>query len=293
MTHWQQLHIQAQEKDVDSLNDWLNEQGALAITLKDAGEQALLELPLDVTPIWKNNRLTALFPAYIDLTPIIGQLQQHYDDLKITQSRLAEQDWQRCCMDDFQPLRFGQQTWVCPSWHTPPNDQAINILLDPGLAFGTGTHPTTALCLNWIDEHPMHNKTVIDYGCGSGILALAALKHGAKHAYAIDHDPQALHATQANMQGNQIGMNNVTLALPDQIILPKVDVLIANILAQPLIELAPHFATLINAQGFIILSGLLSDQQDDILTIYQAYCDIQAIKQQGDWVAIIGQFNQL
>ncbi|MCL4141317.1 UNVERIFIED_CONTAM: hypothetical protein GTU68_021013 [Idotea baltica] len=189
-------------------------------------------------------------------------------------------------MANFHPMCFGEQLWICPSWHQPPEPNAINILLDPGLAFGTGTHPTTALCLNWLDQAQVKDKVVIDYGCGSGILAIAAALLGAKKVIAVDIDPQALEATQANAKRNGV---DIATYLPTDCPTVTADLVIANILAGPLQSLAPTLVQLSKLNADIVLSGILDSQALDVSNVYQAWFNMQAPTQKGEWVRLNGQ----
>ena len=192
-------------------------------------------------------------------------------------------------MDNFQPMCFGQRLWICPSWKEPPQADAVNLLLDPGLAFGTGTHPTTALCLRWLDGHNVSGKTVIDYGCGSGILAIAALLLGAKSVIAVDNDPQALIATEENARRNGIPANKISTFLPEQV--PKdsaAELMLANILAGPLAELAPTLSKMTLTGGNIVLSGILSNQAQQLSSYYQPHFAMQAADIEQDWARLTG-----
>ena len=185
---------------------------------------------------------------------------------------------------------FGKRIWICPSAYEPPITTAVNIRLDPGLAFGTGTHPSTALCLEWLDGHPLQEKTLIDYGCGSGILAIAALKCGAKQVTAIDHDPQALTATLMNAEQNDIPPKRLRIVLSKDIQLQEpIDILLANILAQPLIDLACYFRSLVKTGGYCVLAGILNEQADSVRQAYNAAgFKIIDIHQQKEWVSLVG-----
>ena len=217
-----------------------------------------------------------------------GLKQQLGDALSHWQVEILEdQDWSRAWLDDFKPMRFGEQVWICPSVYSPPEPNAVNILLDPGLAFGTGTHPTTAMCLTWLDGHPPQDKTVIDYGCGSGILALAAGKLGAKRILAVDNDPQALLATRDNSANNQLA-DRIETFLPDALPHLHCDLLLANILAGPLIELAPIFHTLVKPGGELVLSGLLQSQAETIIQAYKTMFTLNVEQQLEEWVCLHG-----
>ena len=286
---WQQLTFSTTAQAAERLNELLLETEALAVTLQDAADEPIFEPALGTTPLWGQTELVALFGAEEDLQQIIQQLQAAFGQLPPYHiSQVAEQNWERAWMDEFKPMQFGQRLWICPSWCEPVDPSAVNLLLDPGLAFGTGTHPTTRLCLEWLDANPPIDSQVIDYGCGSGVLALAALKLGAKITYALDNDPQALLATEDNAKRNQINPRQLKTLSPEQPIAAPVDVLLANILAQPLIELAEKFASLIKPQGTIILSGILQEQADKVSQAYQPWFTLQTVKQLDEWVRLVG-----
>ncbi len=286
---WLQLIIPTNDTDADQLSDALMEQGAVSVTLQDMQDQPMLEPAIGTTPMWSQTRAVGLFDANVDLAKIIilieRQLRKKIPDWKGEQ--LEDKDWVRAWMDNFKPMQFGKKLWVVPSNFEPPQPDAANILLDPGLAFGTGTHPTTSMCLEWLDTNPPTGKDIIDFGCGSGILAIGAILLGAKHAEAIDLDPQALMATIDNAEKNNVS-RNIKTYLPDQFENKTTPLLLANILASPLIELAPYFAELTETNGQIILSGILAEQAEDVLAAYKTNFDIQIWKQQDDWVCLAG-----
>jgi ribosomal protein L11 methyltransferase len=203
---WQQIICTTQKSDQEAVSAALEAAGAVSVTYQDAGDQPVLEPLPGETPLWDDIIITGLFNDDCNIAAILFSLKDRSDwHLKSLHSEvLQNQNWERAWMKDFHPMQFGQNLWIYPSWAEIPVDNSVKILLDPGLAFGTGTHPTTALCLEWLDAHPPHNKTVIDYGCGSGILAVAAALLGAKMIYAIDIDPQALTATQDNARKNGV-----------------------------------------------------------------------------------------
>lgn len=287
---WLQLIIPTNETEADQLSDALMEQGAVSVTLQDMQDQPVLEPAPGSTPMWSQTRVVGLFDANEDLKQVIikveKQLRKKIPDWKAEQ--LEDKDWVRAWMDDFKPMQFGEKLWVVPSTFAPPHPDAANILLDPGLAFGTGTHPTTSMCLEWLDANPPTNKDIIDFGCGSGILAIGAILLGAKHAEAIDLDPQALIATRDNAEKNDVA-NKIKTWLPDAFPAKKTPLLLANILASPLIELAPYFAELTSAQSQIVLSGILAEQAKSVIAAYQINFEIQIWKQQGDWVCLAGK----
>ena len=199
---------------------------------------------------------------------------------------IEDKDWVREWMDQFQPMQFGTNLWIVPSWLAAPHPDATNLLLDPGLAFGTGTHPTTAMCLTWLDANPPVNKSVIDYGCGSGILAIAAAKLGAGSVHATDIDPQAITATRDNAQRNQV---TVQAGLVNDIELPQSELMLANILAGPLAELAPILSQYLVTDGQLVLSGLLVSQAEQLITCYREVgIRLQLAKQHEDWALLVG-----
>ena len=289
---WLQLIIPTNDTQADQLSDVLMEQGAVSVTLQDMQDQPMLEPAIGTTPMWSQTRAVGLFDANVDLAKIIIQIEQQLR-IEITDWKgepLEDKDWVRAWMDDFKPMQFGEKLWVVPSTFEPPQAKAANILLDPGLAFGTGTHPTTSMCLKWLDANPPTDKNIIDFGCGSGILAIGAILLGAKHAEAIDLDPQALIATRDNAEKNHVA-DKIKTYLPNEFPKQTTPLLLANILASPLIELAPYFAELTTTQGQIVLSGILAEQADDVLAAYQTNFDIQIWKQEGDWVCLAGIRN--
>ena len=287
---WLQLIIPTNEKEADQLSDALMEQGAVSVTLQDMQDQPMLEPAIGTTPMWSQTRAVGLFDANVDLVKIIIQIEQQLR-IKISDWKgepLEDKDWVRAWMDNFKPMQFGEKLWVVPSTYEPPQPDAANILLDPGLAFGTGTHPTTSMCLEWLDANPPTDKEIIDFGCGSGILAIGAILLGAKHAEAIDLDPQALLATIDNAEKNNVSQNIKTY-LPNQFKNSTAPLLLANILASPLIELAPYFTELTESKGQIVLSGILAEQADKVLSAYKENFDIKIWKQQDDWICLAGK----
>lgn len=288
-----QIIIQTTRDEAEHMSDALEEMEALAITLEDAEDNPLFQLQPQEMPLWETVNVKALFPETTSLDSIIMQLTDHLNpETPMTyQSALIEdQDWVRLTQQHFQPQCYANQLWICPSWHTEPlSGQVVSI--DPGLAFGTGTHPTTSLCLNWLAHNPPTHKTVIDYGCGSGILALAALALGATHVYAVDHDEQALVATSNNAQLNSDITDSLTVCYPEELPEIKTDVIIANILSGPLISLEPTLRKLIKPAGTLILSGLLEQEVPIILEAYQQHFDIIEVTTQEQWVRIAAQLR--
>jgi len=287
---WLRLTLRSGTENADMISDVLEQAGAQAVTMIDAEDQPLFEPLPGETPLWANLEITGLFDADIDTETLTQQLSSQLPSNIMASKRLEpleDKDWSRVWMDDYHPMQFGKNIWIVPSWCEPPEPKAVNILLDPGLAFGTGTHPTTSLCLQWLDEQSLTNKHVLDYGCGSGILAIAAAKLGAEKVTAIDIDPQALLATQNNAERNQVKpliSTHLPMALTDS----SYDMLLANILAGPLAELADMLCAALRPGGTLVLSGILADQADKVADAYRRHCDIGEAVQQGDWIRLSG-----
>jgi ribosomal protein L11 methyltransferase len=287
---WRQLVIEAGDLDVDALSAFFEMQGALSVTLVDAGDQPLFEPDPGTTPLWSSTRLTALFDADVDLARVKEAFGRSFGEAsqRLTEQGLADQDWERSWLDRFRPMRFGEHLWVCPAAQRPPRAPGqVLVDLDPGLAFGTGTHPTTALCLEWLDRHPPVDDQVLDFGCGSGILAIAALKLGAAAVWAVDIDPQALWATRENAERNGVAERLGTGA-PDDVHGQRFQVLLANILANPLIELASRLAELLEPGGRLVLSGILSEQAEAVRQAYEPWFSFAPAAVQQDWVRLEG-----
>ena len=285
---WIQLSLPAGDIDPQSLADSFDELGALSVTLQDAADQPLFEPPPGATPLWSQVRVTALFGSDTDIAQITTLLAERFGMAcaeRLQVDSLDDRDWVRAWMDGYAPMRFGERLWIVPTGFETPDPDAVNLLLDPGLAFGTGTHPTTALCLEWLDAHPPLDQVVIDYGCGSGILGIAALKLGARKVWAVDNDPQALIATLDNAQRNGVAAR-ITTALPADMPECQADLLLANILANPLIELAAHFACLLGDGGDLVLSGILAEQAASVSAAYQQNFVVQPAEQREDWVRL-------
>jgi ribosomal protein L11 methyltransferase len=290
---WLQLSIDCSETEAPLLELVFENLGALSVTLGDAGDQPLLETPPDSTPLWHHTRVTALFEGDQDPVLLRTSLATFLAPelvARLSWERIEDKIWERVWLDHFKPMSFGHRLWVCPAGESIDQDNAVVIKLDPGLAFGTGTHPTTALCLEWLDAQALEGMRIIDYGCGSGILAIAALKLGADSAVALDHDQQALIASRDNAEKNGVS-DRFTTCLPDELPNGQFDLLVANILAAPLIQLAPDFARLIRPGGRFALSGILAEQQAEVESAYQKFATIEAPKQQQDWLLLSGIVN--
>ncbi|MEW8538608.1 MAG: 50S ribosomal protein L11 methyltransferase [Candidatus Thiodiazotropha endolucinida] len=287
---WLQLSIDCTENEPPLLELVFENLGALSVTLGDAGDQPLLETPPESTQLWQQTQVTALFEGDREPLKLRNALASVLDPElvgRLRWERIEDRIWERVWLDHFKPMSFGQRLWVCPAGDSVDQQNAVVIKLDPGLAFGTGTHPTTALCLEWLDAQDLSGKRIIDYGCGSGILAIAALKLGASSAVALDHDPQALIASRDNAEKNSVSDRLLT-CLPDELPNGTFDLLVANILAAPLIQLAPDFARLIRPGGRFALSGILAEQQAEVAPAYQAFATLEAPKRQQEWLLLCG-----
>jgi len=262
--------------------------GALSVTLEDAADDPILEPAPGALPLWPTVNVKALFDGTTPQQQVIDALTEQLDS-PVPVHRfelLADRHWEREWLKDFHAMQFGERLWICPDGQRPDDADAIIVDLDPGLAFGTGTHPTTAMCLQWLDQHAPQGHSVIDYGCGSGILAIAALKLGAAHVHGVDIDPQALLASRDNAERNHVSAA-LTLSLNDHDLQPA-DLVIANILAGPLESLAPRLAELTKANGHIVLSGVLTEQAHAVQNRYATWFDMQPITTQGDWARLCG-----
>ncbi len=288
---WIQLRLNANEETAEKISDWLMACGSQAVTFIDAKDTPIYEpLPGDEVIYWNNTIVMGLFDASYDMDKAIKYLQSIHPDKQNMQyklEQLEDKDWVREWMDNFHPMKFGQRLWICPSWRDVPEPDAVNVMLDPGLAFGTGTHPTTALCLTWLDGLDLVGKTVVDFGCGSGILSLAALKLGAKEVIGIDIDPQALQASLENAKRNGVE-DRLSLFLPKDQPSLKADVVVANILAGPLKELAPTIIEFVAKDGLLALSGVLENQASELQKIYSQWCIMDPIAVQEEWVRLSG-----
>ena len=282
-----------QQPRVEEARDYL---GALSITLRDADaetpdEQAIFEPGVGELPLWPTITLDALFEAGTDrrgLVEALGELLPWLEPEQLAFREVADEDWERAWMDQFKPMPFGLRLWFYPWNIEPPTDGDIVIVrLDPGLAFGSGTHPTTALCLEWLDGLQLAGKQVTDYGCGSGILAIAALKLGAAGAIGVDNDPQALTASNDNAQRNGVA-DRIQVFLPGEEPKAPADVFIANILAGPLGDLAPTFAAACKSGAPFAISGILAGQQDELLARYGEWFDDLRVDVREDWIRISG-----
>ncbi|MCA0402827.1 MAG: 50S ribosomal protein L11 methyltransferase [Proteobacteria bacterium] len=284
---WFELKIEhCEPNQVEELSEALENTGALSITLTDKNDDPVLEPEPGTTPLWPEVVIKALFNDEDEAKQSLKIMQTQFPSLTLSVDELVEQDWERVCLDEFKPQHFGNNLWVCPSWHDVPDENAVNLILDPGLAFGTGTHPTTSLCLQYLSDADLADKKVIDFGCGSGILAIAALKLGAKEAQAIDIDDQALIATQDNAGRNGINLNQLKIGKADSLESP-VDLLMANILLSPLISLKQNFKALLKSEGSLVVSGLLKEQKAELIEAYQDSFSLKLEKDLDDWSLLV------
>lgn len=299
-----ELTLPCKEAEQPRVERALEDVGALSVTLQDAhldaaDEQAIFEPGVGEIPLWNEMVLAALFDADTDPLALLAALESFDAGFDWSQARfrtVEDQDWERAWLDQFQPMRFGARTWIVPWDHTLPEgadapDAAV-IRLDPGLAFGSGTHPTTALCLQWLDtlaqQGALQGRDVLDFGCGSGILALAALKLGAARAVGVDNDPQAITATQDNAQRNGV---SIGVHLPQDEPVRAYPVVVANILASALDALAEALAARTAPRGRIAMSGILAGQEDELLARFAPWFDALAVARLDDWVRIDGVRN--
>ncbi len=289
---WLQIHFQLPGEVLEQVEEFLEALGALSVTLRDAEDEPLFEPPPGTLPMWGEVRIQALFAADTDAEALRQALthQMGQPPAQWRTEMLEDQAWERTWMEQFEPMQFGKRLWIVPSWHEPPDPQAINLMLDPGLAFGTGTHPTTALCLEWLDAHPPQGKKVLDFGCGSGVLALAAARLAADRVTGVDIDSQALLASRENFQRNRVNDDSLTLLFPED--LPEAsrfDLVIANILAGPLMELAGKLTSHLRPGGEIILSGILEEQSQVVVAAYEPEVQFAETRSREGWVCLHGK----
>ena len=288
---WHQISVITDKPTATEVSDFFSELGAVSVTYMDAEDQPVYEPAPGETKIWAQTKVIALFELDSEPELIKTVLFAHFNDKPLENwfhEILEDQTWERSWMEHYHPMKFADSFWVCPTGQEISEENTTCMTLDPGLAFGTGTHATTALCLEWLASHNLNDKVVIDYGCGSGILAVAALLLGAKEAHAIDIDPQAITATLANAEKNQV-LNKIKCYLPEQFEAFQADIVIANILAQPLCELSESISALIKPSGHLVLSGILKEQADSVTTAYQQHnIQVKSPTIQEDWCRLDG-----
>ncbi|WP_027852886.1 50S ribosomal protein L11 methyltransferase [Marinobacterium litorale] len=294
---WLQLKVETPPEQAEQYEDLLLAAGCAAVTYQDAEDNPIFEPELGTTPLWRKTVVTGLFAAEHDLQETLALLTEAQRSISTAATVdlpqfhaeiLEDKDWEREWMESYHPMQFGKRLWVCPSWREAPDPGAVNLLLDPGLAFGTGTHPTTALCLEWLDAQDLEGQLIVDYGCGSGILGIAALLLGAKHVIAVDIDTQALTATRDNLARNHLTDDRLEAWLPESAPKAQADTLVANILAGPLVELAPTLEALVRPGGKILLSGLLADQAEAVSLAYQKWFDMETPVERDGWIRLTG-----
>ncbi|WP_179998296.1 50S ribosomal protein L11 methyltransferase [Acinetobacter sp. YH12239] len=294
---WLQIHITVDQAQVDFTETLLLSLGAVSVTLDDAEDQALLEPLPGETPLWNKVIVTGIYAQEedeeIDVVALETFIKDQMPEAPLRYEFIEDQEWERTWMDAYEPIQIGEKYWIVPEWMEAPEADAVNIKLDPGLAFGTGNHASTFLCLQWLGKTDVKDKIVIDYGCGSGILGVAALLLGAKKVYATDIDPQAVLATQQNAELNGV-LENLYVGLPEEFNQAlgeqKADVFVANILAGPLMALAEEFSTLIQPEGEFALAGIIEEQVDDVSRVYAEFFDIlDKEKRDENWYRLSGK----
>jgi ribosomal protein L11 methyltransferase len=287
---WHQITVITNEDLAPRLADFFDKLGAVSVTYMDAEDEPVYEPAIGETKIWSNTEVIALYELDAEPALIKTLLYAQFKAEQLHNFRhevVEDQEWERAWMEFYQPMKFADKLWVCPTDQEQHESGTVCLTLDPGLAFGTGTHPTTALCLEWLASSDLTGKTVIDYGCGSGILAVAAILLGAKEAHAVDIDPQAITATQSNALKNQV-QDKIACYLPEQFVPFQADIVLANILAKPLIDMAEQISSLVAPGSHLVLSGILHEQAESVMNAYQPYITFSAPAQQEDWIRLEG-----
>ncbi len=287
---WHQISVITDENTAPQLADFFSHLGAVSVTYMDAEDEPVYEPAIGETKIWSNTQVIALYELDSDPDQIKNKIYAHFKDSHLQNwlyEAVDDQEWERAWMEYYKPMKFADRLWVCPTDQELLEPCTVCLTLDPGLAFGTGTHPTTALCLEWLASHDLTHKTVIDYGCGSGILAVASVLLDAEIAYGVDIDPQAITATESNAAKNQVE-SKIHCYLPEQFTPFQADIVLANILAKPLIEMSEHICALVKTGGQLVLSGILFEQAEDVINTYQKYIIFNPLVQQEDWIRLDG-----
>lgn len=289
-TDWIQIKLRTTNQSADTIAELLEQLGALAVSYTDAEDSPILEPKPGERRLWPNTEVTGLLEQGTDPKPILAVLKQLLGDhIPMLATTLEDKNWIRAWMDQFKPLKFGQHLWICPSWLSVDEKDSVVVMLDPGLAFGTGTHPTTSLCLSYLDSLDLKDKDVLDYGCGSGILAIAALKLGAKSATGVDIDEQALIASKENAHRNGVEDKlQLIMGTDKKLDLPQFPITVANILAGPLAELEPIIASLTQSGGKLALSGILTEQADSVIEAYSKDFVMNKVKDLDGWALLTG-----
>ncbi|MDO9162615.1 MAG: 50S ribosomal protein L11 methyltransferase [Methylococcaceae bacterium] len=287
---WQQISVITDEDSAPKLADFFDSLGAVSVTYMDAEDEPVYEPAIGETKIWSNTQVIALYELDAEPELIKSKVCQQFTNAPLEHwliEDVEDQAWERAWMEYYHPMKFANKLWVCPTGQEQLEPGTVCLILDPGLAFGTGTHPTTALCLEWLASHDLTGKTVIDYGCGSGILAVAAVLLGAKEAHAVDIDPQAITATQDNAIKNSV-QDKIRCYLPEQFSAFEADIVLANILAKPLIEMSTQISSLVSKGGDLVLSGILEEQAESVMSAYQPFISMAEPVQQEDWIRLEG-----
>jgi len=294
---WPEVAVVATPETATELEDWLFLAGAVSVTFQDKNDQPILEPAPGEMRLWDDISLIGLFAQAQDPDSLISSLHlaAHGSGLAIPDYELRvlpDAVWERAWMQDYQPMQFGPKLWVCPTHIAPPDASAVNIRLDPGLAFGTGTHATTAQCLGRLGRdtgtqpQPFIGKIVVDFGCGSGVLAITAAKLGAKMVYAVDIDEQAILATRQNADENEV-LDKVTISQPDALVLDNADVIVANILFEPLTTLSERFASMLRTGGMLMMSGILAEQVDELDISYNKWFEFEPATVRNGWALMV------
>ena len=287
---WIEIKLRTTNQMADTVSDLLEQLGAISVSYTDAEDSPILEPKPGERRLWPNTEVTGLLDKGTDPNPIIAKLKAILgDNIPIAATHFQDKNWIRAWMSQFKPLKFGKKLWICPSWLSVEEKDSTVIMLDPGLAFGSGTHPTTSLCLNFLDSYDLKDKEILDYGCGSGILAISALKLGAKSAIGVDIDEQALDASKNNAMRNGVEkMLKLVLGTDKKLNLPKSDLTVANILAGPLTMLEDILKDLTKTGGTIVLSGILVEQAPEVIKAYSRDFKMNNIEEQEGWALLSG-----
>lgn len=287
---WIQIRINANADNAELISGLLMDTGSASVTYVDAKDTPIYEPKLGTVQLWADTTVIGLYDANHDMDSVVATLNAEAtlaDKLVYKIEQLEDKDWEREWMDNFHPIQFGERLWICPSWRDIPDPNAVNVLLDPGLAFGTGTHATTALCLKWLESQDLTGKTVVDFGCGSGILGIAAIKLGAERMIGIDIDPQALEASRDNAKRNGVA-DKLEVYLPEDQPEFTADIVVANILAQPLRELHEVILGLLKPNGKIAMSGILEEQAQSVADVYAPFLALDDVAVEGEWTRVSG-----
>lgn len=281
-----QLVVECSKDEVDVYTSLLEEQGALSVTYTDKYDSPILEPEIGTTPIWNDVCIHAIFADDSSINAASLSIKQKNNSITYKIESIPEKDWVSLSQQNFAPIHVGDSLCICPSWIDKPKGSRVYLNLDPGLAFGTGTHATTYLCLEWLVKTNLKDKTLVDYGTGSGILAIAALKLGAKSVQAVDIDKQALIATEENAKRNDLDLNKLAITYPDKIS-AKYDIIVANILFGPLLDLEGNLNSILKNEGVLVVSGVLKEQVDGLIKAYKASYSHIETKTREDWALVV------